>query len=205
MQPSSLINITVATEVLATLSITALQLVTDRQQTLHGIITKKRHFGARPLLPTASDAAAQSNVGLRGEEQKWPSAATTAHVANDPSRHFKQMDFCTARDPSRKWCWRQFIGNHRQLATRLTGEEYGQERAVTTATLALAPPCSSTWAAMARLCPVLVDPKPFGRHFCSRDPVRYLLKGDVASIVGRPVIGLGVDAEWREPTVVGRA
>ena len=30
------------------------------------------------------------------------------------------------------------------------------------------------------------DPKPFGRHFCSRDPVRYLLKGDVASIVGHP-------------------
>jgi hypothetical protein len=57
----------------------------------------------------------------------------------------------------------------------------------------------------ARLCPALVDSKPFGRHFGSRDPVRYLLKGDVASMVGRPVIGLGIDAEWREATVVGRA
>ena len=60
-------------------------------------------------------------------------------------------------------------------------------------------------AAMARLCPALVNSKPFRRHFGSRHPVRYLLKGDVASIVGRPVIGLGVDAEWREATVVGRA
>jgi hypothetical protein len=50
-----------------------------------------------------------------------------------------------------------------------------------------------------------VNAELLGRHFGSGNAVCYLLERDVARIVRRAVIGLGVDAEWREATIVGRA
>src|SRR5262245_18871254 len=50
-----------------------------------------------------------------------------------------------------------------------------------------------------------VNAELLGRHFGSGKAVCYLLERDVARIVRRAVIGLGVDAEWREATSVDRA
>src|SRR5262245_40787189 len=50
-----------------------------------------------------------------------------------------------------------------------------------------------------------VNAELLGRHFGSGNAVCDLLERDVARIVRRAVIGLGVDAERREATIVGRA
>src|SRR4051812_27565747 len=50
-----------------------------------------------------------------------------------------------------------------------------------------------------------VNAELLGRHFGPGNAVCYLLERDVARIVRRTVIRLGVDAEWREATIVGRA
>jgi hypothetical protein len=86
MQPSSPINIMVATEVLATLNIIALQLVTDRRETLHGIITKKRHSEQDRFWPITSDIALEPNVGFRGYCRHCTKRAQSTSVANDPEQ-----------------------------------------------------------------------------------------------------------------------
>ena len=50
-----------------------------------------------------------------------------------------------------------------------------------------------------------MNTKLVGCHFCSGNAIRYLLERNVARVVRRAVIGLRVDAEWREATVIGRA
>ena len=50
-----------------------------------------------------------------------------------------------------------------------------------------------------------MNAKLFGGHFRSSDAVRYLLERDVARIVGTAMIGLFVNAEGREATIVRRA
>ena len=45
----------------------------------------------------------------------------------------------------------------------------------------------------------------FGGHLRSSDAIRYLLECDVACVVGRAMIGLFVDTERREATIISRA
>jgi len=47
-----------------------------------------------------------------------------------------------------------------------------------------------------------MNPELLGCHFGSGDAIGYLLKRDVTSVIGRAVIGLRVDTEWRETTIV---
>ena len=51
----------------------------------------------------------------------------------------------------------------------------------------------------------LMNAELFCGHFRSRDAVGYLLEGDVTRIVGTAIIGLFVNAEGRETTIVRRA
>ncbi len=86
MQPSSPINIMVATEVLATLSITALQLVTDRRETLHGIITKKRHSEQDRFWPVATNFTLGRDVSFSGKARRFVTlGAQLCWVCDDPT------------------------------------------------------------------------------------------------------------------------
>ena len=50
-----------------------------------------------------------------------------------------------------------------------------------------------------------MNPELLGCHFGSGDAIRDLLERDISGIVRSTMVGLHIDAEWREATIVGGA
>ena len=50
-----------------------------------------------------------------------------------------------------------------------------------------------------------MNPELLGCHFGSGNAICYLLERDISGVVRSTMVGLHIDAEWREATIIGGA